>query len=682
MPQKKIENPNLEDIKAWTPESEPEMKDTYEWLDERIDSQLKNSRKDIFGKDIDGLWDDIDRAYVPHRLSAENTGNEITYVTDDDQGWLSRSVKLGETDWQSDIASNDFYTKIQTALSVLIERNPEGVFIPKAKKFEKNTQIAYQLYKNSWQQARSRKRFLLPFVFNLIKYGWSIGRTYPRMDAEFEGTYREAINPKRAWIDDMAKADDQDSARDWCWDVDYGYDVFKRKYPDDKYSNSKFVMPKKAPSDKSSLTEKTFKEKNVVTCTFYENKERDIFAMRANGVWIFVDQLPIWAESDMKKLSCSWAYCTMRHPDTPFGIGLIEAMKESKVLKDKLLNMTIDQLVLSIYKMFFYSGTDLMDGSGKIKIEPGVGRQIDSKDISWLEVPGPGAEAWNGIDRVDEMLEKDSGVTKQVEGDTSGKQTTLGEVFQAKEAALKRLKIPLWGITDALDNEAYLTLHVNEMIYSVPEVIELTDESKIRDYMQEINSDPELFQRDFNEETGEEKFYAKRYPEVYANLETNEEGSVIETEDSRFFRIKPSGLMWDGMIFIKSQSILEHTKELDKQMKLEMSNLLMPLIQRFVNGEFYLEKPIRQILKIYDESWDDWMPTAEDAQMFRQQQAQKQIMEQQIAQGGSPQGSPQASQPERVVSQASIGAQPQQNTGSILNRITGGIRNMFNQGQK
>jgi hypothetical protein len=35
----------------------------------------------------------------------------------------------------------------------------------------------------------------------------------------------------------------------------------------------------------------------------------------------------------------------------------------------------MDQLVLSIYKMFFYTGTNTMTGDGQIEIVPGKGVQ-------------------------------------------------------------------------------------------------------------------------------------------------------------------------------------------------------------------------------------------------------------------------------------------------------------------
>jgi hypothetical protein len=38
-------------------------------------------------------------------------------------------------------------------------------------------------------------------------------------------------------------------------------------------------------------------------------------------------------------------------------------------------NMTMDQLVLSIYKMFFFTGTNPMSGDGQVRIVPGKGVQ-------------------------------------------------------------------------------------------------------------------------------------------------------------------------------------------------------------------------------------------------------------------------------------------------------------------
>jgi hypothetical protein len=243
--------------------------------------------------------------------------------------------------------------------------------------------------------------------------------------------------------------------------------------------------------------------------------------------------------------------------------------------------MTIDQLTLSIYKMFFYQGTQSLTETGDIKITPGAGKQVlDPKNINWLQIPGPGAEAWQGLEIFKKDLDEASGITDPLLGNITGK--TAFEIAQAKEAALKRLKNPLENITDALDTEAYITVALAQLLYSIPEVYEIADQTLIEDYLKEVDSDPQLYERDVrtNEETGEttDVFRAKVFPEFPLNLDKDEQGNLIETNETRFFRVKPGSLSWEGVINIKSQSVLTPSKQIDKALNLEMFNMLIPLI--------------------------------------------------------------------------------------------------------
>ena len=145
-------------------------------------------------------------------------------------------------------------------------------------------------------------------------------------------------------------------------------------------------------------------------------------------------------------------------------------------------------------------------------------------------MPGPGAEAWAGIEMFKKDIENASGVTAPLLGEITGK--TAFEIAQAKEAALKRLKTPLENIADALEEDGYITVSLIQMLYSIPEVYKITDREKINAYLQEIQSDPELYEYD-----EEGNFYAKVYREFPMNLEKDEQGNFIESEETRFFRI-------------------------------------------------------------------------------------------------------------------------------------------------
>jgi len=271
---------------------------------------------------------------------------------------------------------------------------------------------------------------------------------------------------------------------------------------------------------------------------------------------------------------------------------------------DRVRNMTLDQLTLSIYKSWFYQGTQNLSETGDIELKPGVGRQIlNPKDLKFVEIPSPGVEAWKGIEILQKAVDEATGITPPLAGEITGK--TAFEVAQAKEAALGRLKFPLDNICDALEQEGYITISLIQLIYSIPEVIKIQDQDLIEKYLNEIQSNPELYERKFNEKTEEEDFYAKVYPEVPLNLEEDHSGNLIETEKTRFFRIKPKFLQWEGIINIDPQSILAASKQLNKTLDLEMYNMIIPLLAQ--PPETY-SKVAKNIVKLYDKDPKEILP--------------------------------------------------------------------------
>lgn len=585
--------------------------------------ELQEVRKDHYGTNIDSLWSQADRDYIPHRLK---TKTKRMVAVDEDKGWRGQLVSLGTSDWQSDVSQSNPYVKIQTALSILIDQNPSGAFTATAKRYQAATELIRQLYERSWEYAKSRTQLRL-FTFNLAKYGWAIARTYPlritrkvkvlkeydqekpenstyeeKEIVEYNDIYRENLDPRNAWIDDMAKPSNQFSLRDWAWRKIYDYDAATEefgKYPNWKYVEKGGVLEEVLETTKGAV--KQYKSKDLVEIYFYENRLKDLFMVVANGVPVIIEPLPVSDAKGNKKLSCWQTYWTLRHAESPYGVGIYEAIRYDQALLDRIRNMTIDQLTLSIYKMFFYQGTQSLTETGDIEIKPGVGKQVlDPKQVNWLEVPGPGAEAWKGIELFRKDVDEGSGITDPLMGLVTGK--TAFEIAQAKESALKRLKNPLENILEALNQEGYLTVALIQLLYSIPETYRISDPELIEDYLREIQSDPDLYERD--EEGG---FTARVFPEFPLALDKDEKGNLIETAQTRFFRVKPKFLQWEGVINIKSQSILTPSKQVDKALALEMYNMLIPLLAQ--PAELY-SKIAKDIIKLYDRDPRDILPVA------------------------------------------------------------------------
>ena len=583
-------------------------REDFEFVQKRILALQEFRKQTIYGANIEEIWADADRDYAPHRLAAK--GKKII-VTDEDKGWRGNNIlTIGSSDWQSDIANANPFIKIQTALALLVDQNPTGVFTPAGKKYQATTELHRQLYQHSWEIAKSIQQLKL-FVFNLGKYGWAIARTSPKDSDEFRGIFRENLDPWNAWIDDMARPNNQFSVNDWAWRKVYEIDAFKDEFPKDKYPNVKFVKPGGVTTEKIlgvKTLDKKFKQKKLVEVYFYENKLKDLFEVIAGDVPIINEKLPIRKKTfingknvEVKRLSMWQAYWNLRHAECPYGIGIYEAIRYDNASLNRFKNMTLDQLALSIYKMFFYQGTQALTESGDIRITPGAGKQVlDPKNINWLDVPGPGVESWKGLELLQKNIDDDSGITETLMGSITGK--TAFEIAQAKEGALKRLKLPLDNISEALETEAYLTINLIQLLYTIPETYAISDPVLIDNYLNEIKSDPDLYERD---EQG--NFTAKIYPEFPLNLENDEKGNLVQTNSTDFFRVKPKYVDWEGVINIKGQSILTPSKQVDKALELEMWNMLIPLMAQ--PPEIYL-KAAKSIVKLYDKDPRDVLPDA------------------------------------------------------------------------
>ncbi len=668
--------------------------DLFDSTTTRIDD-LQKSREDIYGVNLETIWAEADKAYIPHRL--QTTGKKVI-ATDELKGWRGSLVTLGESNWQMDIANANPFIKINIALSILIDRNPKGVLTAIAKKFENITLLMSQLYQRSWEIAKSKQQLKL-FILNLCKYGWAVGRTYPykltrkvkqltqyNPDNPDESVYetkesviyndimRENLDPWNVWIDDMAKPNNPLSIRDWTWRKIYDRNSFDEEF--DKYLLHKYVKEGGITTEKLSAQgkiQKKYQEKKLIEVKFYENIQKDLFMVIANGVPLVIEPLPISDSEGNKKLSLWQGYWTLRHANCPYGIGLYEAMRYENAFLDRIRNMTLDQLTLTIYKMFFYQGTQALTETGVIQITPGIGKQtLDPKNIKFLEVPGPGQDAWTGIAMFQKAVDDASGITPPLAGEITGK--TAFEIAQAKEAALGRLKFPLDNICDALEQEGYITLSLVQLLYSIPEVIKVTDQNLIEKYINEVGGDSSLYERKLNEETGEEDFYAKLYPEFPLNLEEDQGGNLIETEKTRFFRIKPQFLQWEGIINIEPQSILTPSKQLDKALDLEMYNILIPLIAPMpdpltgqdIKPQLYA-KIAKNIVKLYDKDPKDILPENWTSEQPPEQPLFIPSQQQQQTQSPAPQA-------EKLVGSTTMPSQPQSLVGKLIGKLSSPFR--------
>lgn len=602
---------------------------------------------------IEGRWREADQEYLPHELDFGTTRKR--FETDQDTGLRSRMVPVGDItqQWRQASSSPTLLAKIQTAFGLIVDQMPEADLVALEKRYDGTTALAYGLWKRNWQISGAKEK-LKTIAFNQMKYGWTAQRTFPHkyviqkrirktVDTEdpdkdtfdeveverYNDVDRQPLDVFRTWIDEMTLPYQPDTMKECYYEIDYDYDTFLAEFG--QYKDAETVPPNSfmsRPEEESKVrlggtirdnTNADIKERtDIVTVGFFESMRKDLFVIYIPK-WkqaIYVGPLP----NDEGYLSVTHTMYIMRSAKLPYGISIWEIIRQNKALYDKLKNMTMDQLVLSIMKMFFYSGTNMNLGDGKIMVVPGEGRQITSStgkpDITWLDVPTPGKEAWEGMKAIADMMDDDTGITPTLEGDITGK--TLGEIQLAREAALKRQKTPVENLAWLIDQDAYLTLSWMSQLYAIPTVKKFVDEADMLAYEKENQVEhSELFQDTKTKDSDSPEIQATYLPQLSLHLEDSE-GALVESKESKFFQIgvkkgqiHPRQLKWRGIFKTIPRSIIDSSETLVHAAKMEMANLLIPLFSSpLPNAMQQLAKVAKQIVKVHEEDEDDWLPDA------------------------------------------------------------------------
>jgi len=184
-----------------------------------------------------------------------------------------------------------------------------------------------------------------------------------------------------------------------------------------------------------------------------------------------------------------------------------------------------------------------------------------------------------------------------------------------------------------------------KQIYSIPEIKKFANEEEIQAYVDETGRLAQNVLPTKQDEIGNPmEVSADFYPQLEMALE-DREGVLVESKENRFFNVGTdiplSALDWDGMIEVKMDSMLSPTPELERQRKLELFNLLQPVIAQIamaiktdVDVAIALGKPAIQILEIQNEKPKLWLPdelilAMENPEKYKMELQQKMIMEQQ-----------------------------------------------------
>jgi hypothetical protein len=234
---KDVKSTKLKEVQTPTYVASKKEADLQKFTQKRID-KMQNYRKAVLGgKDIEKIWREADKEYEPR--SDEFAGKKM-YASDDELGLRSSIITIDDNrkSWKSKNSDPTLFVKIQTALSIILDKDPEAAFQALVKRYDATTKIAHSLWKSSWAIDNSKQQFKL-FSFNLAKYGWACGRTYPKIITrskkilveidtdnpennkyeekvitDFNGIHRENLDPYRTWIDEMTRPNDPTSTND------------------------------------------------------------------------------------------------------------------------------------------------------------------------------------------------------------------------------------------------------------------------------------------------------------------------------------------------------------------------------------------------------------------------------------------------------------------------------------
>lgn len=535
---------------------------------------------------------------------------------------------------QRPVAINNAYGKIQTALGILVDSSPKYMLEEDDPKYTASRALLKALGEKSLRNTNSFGQFKLS-VFNAAKRGWFVGRTYNKrlyhdarflkgIDAKGRMAYETKtvtkiddiayvnINNYNAWLDEQTKPEDFLSTRDWMWREVWYIDDLRRVFPEAEFPNMKFVEAggdtrenisgvfTRNQSNYTGISPQASK-KGMTEVFFYENWPADQFIIQINGVMVVWEPLP----QNNKRLSCVYGQWHLRGDDTPYGIGIIEEMENDEELVDRILNMSMRQLLLSIAPMGFYTGTEDMEDEN-IRISPGILRRtLDPKNIAWMPIPSGDKSGLEKIEWLESKQDDKTGITPTIQGaDQPGDQTAF-QVGVEREAGLKRLSLPLKSLQYALAWEFENRIALIQQVYSDFTVDHLADDDEIQNYLKEVNADPDFYFIDNEGQPGLEKFYAKRYRKVKLNIERTEGGDFVESENEKFFHIKPSYLAFSGFVTVDPSTLLTSSESLDQANVLRMTNMLIPLFQQ---PPELAAKPAKQMLQAFRMDPNKWLP--------------------------------------------------------------------------
>lgn len=570
-------------------------------------------------RSIEETWDYADYVSLPHKYSHPEM-----------------------REWMANNSNPLIMAKMDTAVSLLVAQNPQADITPRNdKKFEFKAKMLEALYHSSWDKGNGRQQ-LVKFINQLCKDGFVIAKEYHRFKTrtieeitgydpkenkhfiekkeiiEHDEPFMEVLPIRDCWFDNRAKPYDESSMRDWAYQKVYDYSTFLIEFPKERYPNAIYCQPSFSESGQTTKDKADVSDIDTpaVRLYFYEDMEDD-------KVYI-TDGLVLVYEGPLinHELSCVTAMWKYRNDHTIYGIGVPEMLENNQELTDRIMNMSVNQVILAISGAGFYGGTGNLNKNDAI-LEPKLKKLKDAEKIQFPKVPDISGSVFKMLEVIKDDADEVSGITKSLGGEQVGK--TLGEAVLNREAGLRRMATPLNNIEFALERQAKLRVNLIQLIYSRPERTEVVvdefenviNDDLFKEYIEErgkLGAGSNEFVQKFpvDDTTGE--IFRNQYRKERLPLEKTAEGEVEATESDNILEITPEEIRGEYDVRIRAFSTLPASQTLEESRALETFNIIAKLPYTDVY------RAQKMLLKKRKENPDDWM-ISEDQIIATQQEA-------------------------------------------------------------
>ena len=581
---------------------------------------MEDFRKNAHGERMENIWEGIKAEYLPDG-SLENMFAKWT-LNDDGTASATHLFAVDDDDERIDMKEPLVAIKVHTALSILTQRTPKVRWDSDNDEYESRVEVIDAMRNVDWQDQDSRAQYILMW-FNYILYGTTFWRRYFRHEErqvhlpvsvdktddsvvyeeqtviDVDQTQGEALSPFEVLIDPSAQAFKPSTMRKVIYTKIYDFNTFERLFKGvAKKSDMEKVMP---------TTVEGYEGDRWVKCEYYENKDLDLYYVVANDEEILKDHLP-QNHKDLSVMMAAW----MPRKDTknPYGLGPIEMMLPDKKQLDMFKSMTLTQLKFSIYKAIFYTGSLESEGeSGDIKIRPDRAYKVTNpKDIQFFDMPGPGQDAYRGMDILRDSVDDSSGINKPLSGEVGS--STAFQTDLAKDAALARLFVPINNIIMLLEQDAALTFELQKQHYTMPDVEPLIDADDIELAFEELEKEKAAGKPTFDifidtDEDGGVNVFKAQHRTAQLNVDQAGDGSFLPSRGKNEIVVTAKLFDWKGKIRVVQDALFSMTPTVERTRKMELYNLLIPL---FGQPPQLVAKVAQRIVRVYGEDPDDVLP--------------------------------------------------------------------------